>query len=1532
MKKILLILLFILVFSSSVEAANKFITAYKQTDFTTSEISYIAARFNLINCYKDRASQVTAMKVISPYMKAIFYEDAITYDGAQAYYVLDSGFRLEHKTYGWLLADIGNASFRSYLANLIAADLLANPMFDGVFLDDVWWDLSEHSTEFYREGTTTEATIPAATITNWRTNMVLLLTQIKAAINANAAIKNYLLIINTYYYADSYISIADGYMNEAFGHPAWEPYGNFTSTWKARLDAMVTQTTAGKIVLAQAGVSSGTTAEIEKAEKYCYSLFLLGQNSNAYYYFSTNYREIQWYPEWDLNIGTFPDVPYTTVSSTVLQRRYKKGFVTIDSSAWTGMVYALNDFTVQAVPTLTKPAKNVPYVDPVFGTTITRISDGAVEYSPSSTLNYPGWVRHDAENANGTKLWLQTIVTPARFLYDANPPFTKGVGLPWESYDPDFRWHKTNPDILYYTHDAGFYKYVVSTGVSTLLHNFQLDFPGYPVQRVIAREGGNPSSDGRYWAWTIQCLDVAHDPTTWDHALIVYDKDYYGEDVAGPDGQVGKMISTLLETDTDKFVPGYFINISPSGNYVYVDTTNYVYVYPRSLASVLKIPYPVSRATVHAFPGCGYDELGNEVFVWVEEKGESTGEYWVVMVDMVTGLKTYLIYFGQSPLFNASMVNLDKPGWAVMSGCKTPGTAPQSWSDGEIFILELTKARNPNVWRIGQSHVLRGTADPHASDLFSKMNKKGTKVWFRTGWGTAYADGGTSDTYQIDLPVGWETIVAGGGATQPNPLKGMIIDDFTFYPPPIGMAKPAKGVPYIDPIFKTEIVRITDSATELHGQNYDQGSTGYPKYSNENADGTRLLVQSAYNSGWHLYNANPPYNKIKDLPTSIFGFGVENRDLRWDAENPNIVYYSMPYCEASGLRVYFARYNVLTDENVILRYWDTTLAGDVPDAFSRIAQVSLLEEGRPSDNSRYWAFGGIMFQDVGARDLRYGTIWSEGQPEYIANYYKYISYAIISFDKDFYGKDGIGPDGQVGKIVAKLKIGEVSGGVLTHPDADANCQAISIGSTYNGRCFQLFGDTMASPSGNYVVITNTQYIYPFDLSWVRKGKNAGGHNCVGWSKENREVIFGYTTQSGKHYATMEDLETGTQTILMEMGFPSQHHSAVATSNKGYGIISKYYATGGSSHDPGIANTWGDYETYMVELTTGVSPKTWRLAHTHTTPYTDQVYFDASFAKINHKGTKVWFGTAWDIPFFLHNPYDTYQINLPEGWYTYLAGGGGGGGVGPSILTGIPSGEQNCAGVSPTAINLQITTDRSGTCKYSLTDTTYDLMSNTFSTTGGLTHSQSLLLPCGANYTYYTRCMDDLGVKNTGSFPVSFSILASEGNTLIGNSKTVPTSLISGQYIVGSPFTAPLNGSANPGVLHAYLSTSGGDTNVVCGAYADNGGTFQGANKLSTDVVLTNLGATAGWRKGPIIWNDIAGGQTYWLVCSLKSNAWIGYDPTTTSKFNLYTYTGSLPSTGPSVFTMDYHSYSIYISYQSGEAPQPVQGLIIIMGN
>ena len=167
-------------------------------------------------------------------------------------------------------------------------------------------------------------------------------------------------------------------------------------------------------------------------------------------------------------------------------------------------------------------------------------------------------------------------------------------------------------------------------------------------------------------------------------------------------------------------------------------------------------------------------------------------------------------------------------------------------------------------------------------------------------------------------------------------ISKYLINDFKFYPIP-NITRPDKGKQYEDPTFHTKITRITDATTDsvsASGKTYIYG--GYAKHDIENADGTKLIMQGAGGSGWHIWNANPPYNMIQSIPTELIQW-YSTIDARWDGNDPDVLYYNF-----AGK---FMKYNVSTNKG--------TLLYDFQAEFGSGCRPHLKEEGESSADSRY---------------------------------------------------------------------------------------------------------------------------------------------------------------------------------------------------------------------------------------------------------------------------------------------------------------------------------------------------------------------------------------------------------------------------------------------------------------------------------------------------------------------------------------------------------------------------------------------------
>lgn len=421
--------------------------------------------------------------------------------------------------------------------------------------------------------------------------------------------------------------------------------------------------------------------------------------------------------------------------------------------------YIINDFTVYPIPNISKPQKGVTFQDPTFHTDIVRITDSAVDFKGYASCGYP---KYNIENADGTMLIIQSYKYPGWFIINANPPYNVIRELPGGvnqnslvgDKDPDVRWDNSDPNILYSTYTTQFLKFNVKTGERTVLHDFKVDNIDPHLVRVYTCEEGDGSDDRRYWAFALSCYDATRPSNTaWYGAgIVVYDKDFNGKDNGA--------VLSVLKAANPLFKGWNFVSMSPSGKYVWVGAPP-SYIYPRDFSSMKTIQ-------THGHVAMAIDKLGREVLVdsIIDPIYGSTVD-WARMSDIETGEQWLLAPLGENGGCHWSGNAHDRPGWAVYSDYYSTQES-KDWSASSVFMVELVRLPNlklpdilyatkpdltnrARVWRLAHTHMLK---KDYSDDPFAKINKKGTKVFFGSGWGNSYQDG-PYDVYQINLPSTW---------------------------------------------------------------------------------------------------------------------------------------------------------------------------------------------------------------------------------------------------------------------------------------------------------------------------------------------------------------------------------------------------------------------------------------------------------------------------------------------------------------------------------------------------------------------------------------------------------------------------------------------------------------------------------------------------------------------------------------------------------------------------------------------------------
>ena len=164
-----------------------------------------------------------------------------------------------------------------------------------------------------------------------------------------------------------------------------------------------------------------------------------------------------------------------------------------------------------------------------------------------------------------------------------------------------------------------------------------------------------------------------------------------------------------------------------------------------------------------------------------------------------------------------------------------------------------------------------------------------------------------------------------------------LVTDLTIYQTP-DLPEPAPRTSFIDPVFGTCIIRVTDRQNNI--SNPSDPSSGlkneYARVQSFNADGSLLIVRSI-ESFWYLYDARSLL-PLGELPVSV--------EPRWDAQDPYLLYYT----DETRL----LSYDISSGEIEEIRDFSNDFPG------TELAAVWTRYEGSPSYDTRYW---GLIAQD-----------------------------------------------------------------------------------------------------------------------------------------------------------------------------------------------------------------------------------------------------------------------------------------------------------------------------------------------------------------------------------------------------------------------------------------------------------------------------------------------------------------------------------------------------------------------------------------
>jgi hypothetical protein len=396
------------------------------------------------------------------------------------------------------------------------------------------------------------------------------------------------------------------------------------------------------------------------------------------------------------------------------------------------------------------------------------------------------------------------------------------------------------------------------------------------------------------------------------------------------------------------------------------------------------------------------------------------------------------------------------------------------------------------------------------------------------------------------------------GTAPPSPLcagpQPPLVTDFEVRRPP-SLEEPAPRSPFRDPVFGTCLVRVTDRQADLSPDDESGGlKNEYARVQSFNADGSRILVYGT-DGEWFLYDA-ASLEPVGELP-----IGAEPR---WDAGDPNLVYY--------------------TDETRLMAYdvatgQDTTVhdfAEDLPG--QKLSAVWTRYEGRPSMDTRTW---GLMAED------------EEWLPAAFIVYDRLADEVTV---RDMRGVPGIEDD------VDHVTISPLGTHFLA--SFDRTCES-GAG----------LGDD-AHPCGLMV--------YDRDLTNGRSLLRVVGHYDAALDAEGREVIVYQSIDTDE--IAMLDLESGDITPLWPIDFSHTpigfHFSGLAYDRPGWALVSTYE---GGYPD---AYTWMDDQVFAVELKEGGRIVRLAHTRSLVDPDQEHDYWAEPQATVNGDFTRVLFTSNW----------------------------------------------------------------------------------------------------------------------------------------------------------------------------------------------------------------------------------------------------------------------------------------------------------------
>ena len=368
--------------------------------------------------------------------------------------------------------------------------------------------------------------------------------------------------------------------------------------------------------------------------------------------------------------------------------------------------------------TLRPPSPGSSYVDPVFGSTITRISNSRVEPDVAKGVGTLSFISNEYStmspfNADNSRTLLLHFSYFA--LYDGAGRFTKDLIKVCASCEP--RWSRTNPDALYFVSGNRLDRLDVSTGRVSTVHTFS-------EYRLISGKGESDISvDGDHFVF-------AGD----DRSIFVYE---IGTDTKGPVFDTGgRAYDSLYIT------PGNNVTITwlePG-----TARSSGIEFFDRNM----RFQRQVARAGGHM--DVTRDDNGDEILLWTNSADPTPiCENAIVKVRLSDAHQTCLISLDWGMAVHVSAP--DTGGWFFMETYVPGDPAPDSekWKAYANEVLRV-KLDGTKVLRLAHHRSRPFTSYNYTPRVSASWD--GSRIIFNSNFGLYGPSTQYSDVYLMVLP------------------------------------------------------------------------------------------------------------------------------------------------------------------------------------------------------------------------------------------------------------------------------------------------------------------------------------------------------------------------------------------------------------------------------------------------------------------------------------------------------------------------------------------------------------------------------------------------------------------------------------------------------------------------------------------------------------------------------------------------------------------------------------------------------------